>query len=241
MNFKLQDLVLFENENLVALNKPSGMLSIPDREGKELSLKDLLQHKYPEIYTVHRLDKDTSGLIIFAKNAAAHKHFSKQFEERKTIKIYLGLLIGSLQPTEGSIDTPIAENMVKRGTMIAHRRGKPAHTDYKILKDLKSYSWVQFQIHTGRTHQIRVHARELGHPLAGDVIYGDGKPLLLSSIKNKFKLGKDVLEERPLLNRLALHAFQLTIADEEGNLLELEAPLHKDLTAAIRQLEKWQR
>ncbi|MFT4092417.1 MAG: RNA pseudouridine synthase [Niabella sp.] len=239
MNFKLHDLILFENEALVAVNKPSGMLSIPDREGKEGSLKDYLHQHYKEIYTVHRLDRDTSGLIIFAKTAEAHKHFSKQFEERKTIKMYLGLITGSLPQTEGSIDAPIAENMVKRGTMLVHRRGKTALTDYKVLKDFKRHSWVQFQIHTGRTHQIRVHAKELGHPLAGDVIYGDGKPLLLSSFKKKFKQAKDLFEEKPLLNRLALHAFRLTIMDEHKNIIELEAPLHKDLKVTLAQMEKW--
>ncbi|GAB3415414.1 RluA family pseudouridine synthase [Niabella aquatica] len=238
MKFKLRDLIIFENESLVALNKPSGMLSVPDREGEDPSLKDYLKQQYPEIYTVHRLDKETSGLIIFAKTASAHKHFSRQFEERKTIKIYLGLLIGSLQKTEGTVDAPIAENRVKRGSMLIHKRGKSAITDYQLLKDFKRYSWVQFQIHTGRTHQIRVHARELGHPLVCDVLYGDGQPVLLSSFKSKFKLGKAVEEEKPLLNRLALHAFQLKITDENGLLLELEAPLYKDMKVTVLQLEK---
>ncbi|WP_346238297.1 RluA family pseudouridine synthase [Niabella insulamsoli] len=231
--------MVFEDENIVALNKPPGMLSIPDREGKESSLKDYLKEAYGDIFTVHRLDKETSGLIIFAKTPAAHKHFSRQFEERKTVKIYLGLLIGSLPNDEGRIDAPIAENMAKRGTMLIHKRGKPALTDYHLLKELKMYSWVQFRIHTGRTHQIRVHAKELGAPLVGDPIYGDGKPVLLSSFKSKFKLSKDVLEEKPLLNRLALHAFQLKITDEDGNWIELEAPLHKDLKVTVLQLEKY--
>lgn len=239
MNFKLRDLIIFENNDLVALNKPSGMLSVPDREGKEPSLKDYLKQQYPEIYTIHRLDKETSGLIIFAKTASAHKHFSKQFEERKTVKIYLGLLIGSLQKTEGTVDAPIAENRVKRGSMLIHKRGKNAITDYTLLKNFKRYSWVQFRIHTGRTHQIRVHAKELGHPLVGDVLYGDGKPVLLSSFKNKFKLGKETEEEKPLLNRLALHAQQLKITDENGVLLELEAPLYKDMRVTVLQLEKF--
>ncbi len=239
MSIKLKELIIFENDHLVALNKPSGMLSIPDREGKEPSLKDLLLTQYGNIYTVHRLDRETSGLIIFAKTAEAHKHFSLQFEERKTVKIYLGLVLGSLFNEAGTINASIAENMAHRGTMIAHKRGKTALTDYQLLKKLKQYSWVQFQIHTGRTHQIRVHAKELGHPLVCDIIYGDGKPVLLSSFKSKFKLGKEVLEERPLLNRLALHAFQLKIVDQNGNLLELEAPLFKDMRVTVQQLEKF--
>lgn len=235
---KIKDFIVFENENLVALNKPSGLLSIPDREGKEISLKEILAEHYPGVFTVHRLDRETSGLIVFAKNAEAHKHLSRQFENRKTVKIYQGLVIGSLQQKEGTVDAPIAENMVKRGTMIIHRRGKQAITDFKVLQDFKIYSRVQFQIHTGRTHQIRVHAKEMGHPLVCDAIYGDGKPVLLSAFKNKFKLSKDEPDERPLLNRLALHAFQLQIEDLNGEMLLLEAPLHKDLRATLQQLEK---
>ncbi len=235
---KIKDFIVFENENLISLNKPSGLLSIPDREGKEISLKEILAEHYPGVFTVHRLDRETSGLIVFAKNAEAHKHLSRQFENRKTVKIYQGLVIGSLQQKEGTVDAPIAENMVKRGTMIIHRRGKQAITDFKVLQDFKIYSRVQFQIHTGRTHQIRVHAKEMGHPLVCDAIYGDGKPVLLSAFKNKFKLSKDEPDEKPLLNRLALHAFQLQIEDLNGEMLLLEAPLHKDLRATLQQLEK---
>lgn len=220
------------------MNKPSGLLSIPDREGKEISLKDILQLHHPEIYTVHRLDRETSGLIVFAKNAQAHKHFSLQFENRQTKKIYNALLVGSLPQKEGSIDAPIAENQARRGVMIVHRRGKPALTDYKLMQDFKIFSWVEFLIHTGRTHQIRVHAKEIGNPVACDKIYGDGKPILLSSFKNKFQLSKNVLEERPLLSRLALHAFQLEIKSLDGQVLKLEAPLHKDIRATLQQLEK---
>lgn len=235
---KLKDLIVFENEDIIALNKPSGLLSIPDREGKEVSLKELLMDVYDDIFVVHRLDRETSGLIIFAKNAAAHKHFNQQFEERKTIKIYNGLVIGSPSVSEGHIDAPIAENMVKRGSMIIHRRGKQASTDYKVLADYGIYSWMQFQIHTGRTHQIRIHSKEIGHPLVGDPIYGDGKAVFVSALKSKFNLSKEALEERPLLNRLALHASKLKIQAPGGNLLELEAPLHKNLRATLQQLEK---
>ncbi|WP_460759847.1 RluA family pseudouridine synthase [Niabella terrae] len=236
---KLKDILIYEDGNLIALNKPSGMLSVPDRAGKEQSLKELLQEYYPEIFTVHRLDRDTSGLIIFAKNASAHRHFSLQFEQRKTGKWYLGLLLGTPAATEGHIDAPIAENMTKRGSMLVHKRGKPALTDYRILEQLGPYSWAEFRIHTGRTHQIRVHARHLGHPLAVDPLYGDGKVLLLSSIKRKFKLSKGLEQERPLLNRLALHAHRLQITDASDRLMVLEAPLQKDMKVALEQLKKW--
>ncbi len=236
----LRDIIIVENENWVALNKPSGLLSIPDREGKEISLKQLLKDKYGNIFTVHRLDKDTSGLIIFAKNEAAHKQLSLQFEGRLTKKIYLGLVIGSPMEKTGSIDAPMGEHPAKNGSMIVHRKGKDALTDYEVLEDFGVYAWLQFQIHTGRTHQIRVHAKEMGHPIVCDPLYGDGKPVLLSSLKHKkFKLSKNELEERPLLNRLALHAYQLSFTDSDNKTIELEAALPKELKALLQQLNKW--
>ncbi len=235
---KLADVCIFEDDDFIALNKPSGLLSIPDREGKEISLKSLLQEKYERIFTVHRLDKDTSGLIIFAKNETAHRHLSIQFEERLTKKIYVGLVLGSPANQKGTINLPIAENTVTRGLMLINRRGKEAITDYETLNNYGVYSWLQFRIHTGRTHQIRVHMKDAGHPIACDQLYGDGKPVLLSSLKSKFKLSKNDLEERPLLNRLALHAFRLTFTDLTGEIRELEAPLHKDLKATLQQLSK---
>lgn len=237
---KISDFIIEENNDWIAFNKPSGLLSIPDREGKEISLKQLLKEKYGGIFTVHRLDKDTSGLIIFAKTQDAHKHLSAQFEERQTKKIYLGLVNGSLMDKSGSIDAPIAEHPAKNGTMIINRRGKDALTDYEVLQEFGIYSWMRFRIHTGRTHQIRIHAKEIGHPIVCDQLYGDSKPVLLSSLKlKKFKLSKDQEEERPLLNRLALHAHQLSFKNEKGEPIELEAPLPKDLKALLQQLNKW--
>jgi 23S rRNA pseudouridine1911/1915/1917 synthase len=234
----LKEYIIFENEDFVALNKPSGLLSIPDREGKDISLKTLLKEKYGNIFTVHRLDKDTSGLIVFAKNEQMHRHLSQQFEARLTEKIYLGLVIGSPAEAKGRIDDAIAEHPVQRGLMIIDRRGKDALTDYEVLEDFGIYAWVQFRIHTGRTHQIRVHMKNLGYPIVYDVLYGDGKPLLLSSLKSKFKLSKYELEERPIMGRLALHAYQLKFSDLEGKTVALEAELPKDMRATLQQLGK---
>ncbi len=235
---KLTDILIFENDDFTVLNKPSGLLSIPDREGKEVSLKDLLQEKYAQIFTVHRLDRDTSGVIVFAKNEETHKHLSRQFEERQTEKIYVGLVIGSPAEKKGSINKPIAENTVKRGMMIIHQRGKESLTDYEVIDDFGIYSWLQFRIHTGRTHQIRVHMKDIGHPIVCDELYGDGKPILLSGIKSKFKLSKKEEEERPILNRLALHAYKLKFADTHGKVFELEAAVPKDIRATLQQLKK---
>jgi len=236
---KLVDITVFENEDFIALNKPSGLLSIPDREGKEISLKKMLIEKYGNIFTVHRLDKGTSGLIVFAKNEETHKYLSQQFEGRQTEKIYYGFVLGSLADKKGTIDAPIAEHPAKKGLMTIHRNGKESLTDYEVLEDFKTFSWVQFQIHTGRTHQIRVHAKHIGHPVVCDEMYGDGKPVLLSSLKHKFKLSKNELEERPILNRLALHAQSLRFTNTNGETMKLEAPLPKDLKALLQQLRKW--
>lgn len=235
---KITNWVIEETEHWVVVNKPSGLLSIPDREGKEVSLKILLKEKYGEIFTVHRLDKDTSGLILFARNEEAHKHLSRQFEERQTKKIYLGLVIGCPEKQQGRINSPIAEHPTHNGTMIIHRKGKESLTDYEVVEDFGIYSLLQFRIYTGRTHQIRVHMKDIGHPIVCDPVYGNGKPVLVSSLKPKFKLSKNTEEERPILNRLALHASQLSFMDINGSLVELEAPLHKDMQATLQQLHK---
>lgn len=232
--------IIFQNEHFIAINKPAGLLSVPDRVGKEPSLKSILQQQHEKIFTVHRLDKDTSGLIVFAKDEATHKYLSQKFEGREMVKIYLGIVLGTMRDKEGTIDVPIKEHPTKATLMIAHQKGKPSVTDYKVLEDFGAYSFVQFQIHTGRTHQIRVHAKHIGHPVACDELYGDGKPLLLSSIKRHFKLSKNDLEERPLLSRLALHSFQLKFTGADGTRHELEAPLHKDMKALLQQLRKQQ-
>ena len=234
----LKDSIIAETENWVAINKPSGILSIPDRLGKDISLKVLLKEKYGDIFTVHRIDRDTSGLIIFAKNENAHKYLSKQFEDRQTKKIYQGLVIGSPAANSGSIEARMMEHPALNGTMIIHAKGKEALTDYEVLEDFGIFSFLQFRIHTGRTHQIRVHMKDLGYPIVCDPLYGDGKPLLLSAVKSKFKLSKNELEERPILGRLALHAYQLSFTDIDGKLIELEAPLHKDMRATLQQLAK---
>ncbi len=235
---KISALTIEETPDWIALNKPSGLLSVPDREGKEISLKRMLKEKYGEIFTVHRLDKDTSGVIVFAKNESTHKLLSKQFEARETKKIYLGLVLGCPAQPKGSIDSPISEHPALNGTMIIHRKGKESLTDYEVLEDHGMYAWMRFQLHTGRTHQIRVHMKELGHPIVCDPLYGDGKPVLISAWKKKFKLSKDELEEKPILGRLALHAWQLSFTGKDGKIVELEAPLPKDLRATLQQLAK---
>jgi len=229
--------IIFENNFLVAINKPAGLLSIPDREGKEISLKQILQEKYGQIFTVHRLDKATSGVIVFAKDEETHKQLSLLFESRDTEKIYYGLVHGSVSPANGKIEEPIMQHPSGNGKMVLNVKGKPSHTTYEVLEDFKRLSWVEFKILTGRTHQIRLHAQFMGHSIVCDELYGDGKPFLLSSIKKKYNLSKSELEERPILSRLALHSASLRFNLNDTEYF-FEAPLPKDLKALLQQLRK---
>lgn len=233
---KLNDYIIYHDDNLVAINKPSGMLTIPDRMGNT-SLKNYLQDLFGEIFTVHRLDRDTSGIVVFAKNEVTHKKLSQLFEGREVEKYYQGLVIGKPAELTGTIDAPIMEHPVTKGLMVTNKKGKPSQTDYEVLETLRFFSWVQFQIHTGRTHQIRVHMKHLGHSIVCDELYGDGKPILLSSLKKKFKLSKNEEEEKPLLARLALHSYKLKFS-LNGKAFDLEAQLPKDLRACLQQLRK---
>lgn len=232
--------IIAETADWIALSKPAGLLSIPDREQSEPSLKDLLNEKYGKVFVVHRLDKFTSGLILFAKSEAAHKYLSQQFESRTVFKEYVGLVHGKPSEQHGTIDMPIMEHPGKKGEMITHRKGKPSQTSYEVIEQIGMYALVKCIIHTGRTHQIRVHMKHVGHPIVCDELYGSDQPLLLSSIKRKkFKLSKEDEAETPLLNRLALHAWKLKFKDISGDQVQLEAPLPKDIRATLQQLKRW--
>lgn len=230
--------IIFENDQFIAINKPAGLLSIPDRLGQEISLKQLLKDRYGDIYTIHRLDKDTSGIIVFAKDEDTHKQLSQLFEGRDVEKYYVGLVQGIPMNNNGSIDAAIMEHPGKTAKMITHVKGKASLTDYEVLESFRLYSWLKFHIHTGRTHQIRVHMQHIGHSIVCDDVYGDPKPVFLSALKKKFKLSKATEEEKPLLSRLALHSQRLKF-DLNGNSHELEAEVPKDLRAALQQLRKW--
>ena len=232
---------LYEDDDLIIVNKPAGMLVVPDRFNHELpSLNKTLEAKLGQkIWVVHRLDRETSGVICFAKNEDAHRYLSMLFQERDVSKFYAGLVYGIVEPPEGRIENYIAEHPAVNGKMIVAKKGKLAVTDYKVAEQWPLYALVQFQIHTGRTHQIRVHMASLGHPIVCDELYGDSDPFLLSNIKRKYRLSEKDEQEKPLLSRLALHAYRLEFDKEDGTHIVAEAPLPRDMAACVKQLNKW--
>jgi len=234
--------IIFENLQFVAVNKPAGMLSIPDRHDETIiSLYKLLEQQYQKLYIVHRLDKETSGIILFARDEVTHKYLCRLFEQRNIEKFYMGIIQGSLVNKSGIISEPIAEHPVHKGLMTINKKGKPSVTEYQVIKDFGLYSLVKFQIHSGRTHQIRVHMKYSGHPIACDELYGNPEPILLSSFKRKYKLSRHDEEERPILSRLGLHSYQLIFIDASGKRHDLVAELPKDMRALLQQLQKHKR
>ena len=228
--------ILEDNPHFIAINKPAGLLSIPDRMGVEDSLKNQLQTHLGKVFVVHRLDKDTSGVIVFAKTAEAHRELSMLFEGREVEKYYQGLVYGSMENPTGSVEVAIMENPAKRGTMLTHAKGKPSLTDYELLESLKGFSLLRFRIHTGRTHQIRVHMQHIQHTIVCDELYGNPEPIMLSSFKKKYKASK-YEEEKPMLARLGLHSCELKFRFS-GVDYHLEAALPKDMRALLQQLRK---
>jgi len=231
---------LYEDDDFIIVNKPSGVLAIPDRfDSTKASMRGMLQQETGgDIYVVHRIDRDTSGVMAFAKNDVAHRYLSGLFERHEVGKFYAGLVLGTPDPAQGRIEAGIAEHPTIKGKMVTTHKGKASVTDYRVVESWPMHALMQWQIHTGRTHQIRIHMASIGHALVCDPIYGDGKPFLLSTIKRKFKIGKFSEEERPLLSRLALHAYQLTFAGPDGREISAEAPLPKDIGACVTQLRK---
>lgn len=232
---------IYEDDDLIIVNKPAGLLVIPDRHDAALkSLNKILQDQLrQQVWVVHRLDRDTSGALCFAKNTDTHKYLSAAFQERSVSKYYTALVLGKTNPANGSIEKPILEHPVIKGKMVVNAKGKPSLTTYETLEQWALYSLLYLQLHTGRTHQIRVHLQSIGHPVVCDETYGDGKPFFLSNIKKKYRLSDKEESERPLLSRLALHASRLELEKEDGTRIVAEAPLPKDIAACVNQLNKW--
>jgi len=226
---------------MIAVNKSPGILTIPDRFNPDLpNLVSILKKSFPDVIPVHRIDKFTSGVNLFAKDAETHKLLSEIFESRDIEKYYLAIVDGIPSPESGKIDIPLAESTVTRGKMLAHKRGKPSATDYKVLKSFRNFAFLYIRIYTGRMHQVRVHMQYLGNPLIVDPLYGNREAFYLSEIKHKkFNIGKSQ-EEKPLLARQPLHAEKIVFTHPYTHQkIEITAPIPKDMQAVLTQMEKW--
>lgn len=234
--------LLHEDNHLIVVDKPAGLLTVPDRHDPDLpNLKRLLASRHGgTIIPVHRLDRPTSGTIVFAKTAAAHRSLSMQFEARDVEKVYLALVDGIPASEEGEIDEPIGSHPGRPGQMmVTYRGGKAARTDYKVMQALGQFSLVGVQIFTGRTHQIRVHMAYIGHPLLVDPFYGRRTEFMLSELKGRrYNKAKHAVE-RPLLSRVPLHASRLGFHHPETKeWLHFETEMPKDMRAMVNQLNK---
>lgn len=234
--------IIYQDNDIVAYNKPSGLLTIPHRFNTEdLSLVRLAERQLGQkLFVIHRIDRDTSGAIILAKNEVAHRHYSMAFQNRQVEKYYRAFCYGNPINDKGDIITGIMEHPTIKGKMVVNKKGKDAHTQYEVIQRWHGYTYYHVQIHTGRTHQIRLHLQSIGTPIICDPIYGNGTSLKLSDFKKKYNKGKDeYAEEKGLINRLALHSYELKVPNIQGEMLTITAPVPKDFTAAVKQLDKW--
>jgi len=232
--------ILYEDEYIIAINKPPKMLVIQDRFNKlEENLHDILAKLYKEIYTLHRLDKETSGVIIFAKDSLTHKELSIQFEKHKVQKTYHLLVKGLPKENVGVINLPIGKKNAHENIMVIDKKnGKPSITNYKVLKKFKQYTFIEAMPLTGRTHQIRVHFKAIGLPLAIDKLYSNNEKIFLSDIKPKFT--PSVKGEKPLMERLTLHAYSIEfIHPNTKQKMRIVAEHFKDFRSLLRNLEKY--
>lgn len=205
--------ILFNDDRAVAVNKPSGIASIPERLPQPCVLRELEAQLGHKLYVIHRLDKGASGVILFAKDPQAHRRFCLAFEHRQVTKIYLALVIGVPKPRCGVIDRPL--HIFGSGRVAVNaERGKPSTTKYETLRVCGNCSLVQARIMTGRKHQIRAHFYSLGNPLAGDTKYGE----------------KSKTEQFP---RLMLHSSRLALSLPDGYNLDITAPLKEDFTTVV--------
>ena len=219
--------VVYQDAELVVIDKPAGLSVHPGPGHPDCTLVNGLLALCPDIQgiggeirpgIVHRLDKDTSGLLMVAKTQDAHVHLSQQIKERAVEKEYLALVEGTPSPGTGTVDVPIGRDSRRRTRMAVSPGGRESRTGYRLLERAGAYSLLELQLHTGRTHQARVHMAWLGHPLLGDAVYG---------------------RRSPLLARHFLHAHRLAFshpATEEP--LEFRSPLPPDLEDALEALRQ---
>ena len=231
--------IIFENEHIIAINKPAGLLTIPDRYNHLLpSVYELLKEKEQNIFTVHRLDVGTSGILLFAKTAEAHRNLNEQFSNHTVKKIYTAVLEGVLHQDKQEIDIPLLQNPNKKGGVIPSARGKESLTILNVVERFRNATLVKAELKTGRLHQLRAHTAAIGYPLLVDEFYGNSKEFYVSSLKRHFNIKKDE-REIPLISRPTMHATEISFIDLFGNEFVLEAKFPKDFSALIQILNKY--
>ncbi len=231
--FHFRDIILFEDDDYILVNKPPFISTLADRNAA-LNLLALAREYTPAAQVCHRLDKETSGILAIAKNPEAYRHLNMQFENRQVGKVYHAVVDGIHNFRDELVDAPILkldDGVVK----ISRSEGKAAQTWFTALRSYKYHSLIECRPVTGRMHQIRIHLATQRAPITGDETYG-GKPFLLSMVKRDYKLKKGT-EEEPFMKRMALHAFSLQFNDRSDKRQTIEAPYPKDIQALIRQLE----
>lgn len=229
--------IIFEDENIIVIDKPAHLLVLSDRYNQSLpNLNRMLKDELGDIFVVHRIDKETSGVIVFAKNSETHAALNSQFENKEVEKTYLAIVTGNSVTDEGTIDSPITESQRHPGVMkVDPKHGKPSKTNYRVIERFDGYAFVEVKPATGRMHQIRIHLSSIGLPIICDRIYGDGNPFFLSQVKPRYFSEGD---EKPLLARAALHAESISFVHpltKERTSFRAEMP--KDMRSVLRYSE----
>lgn len=212
--FSIEKYILHVDEHLIAINKPAGLRVIPDGFQPTLpNLRDILNAIYDKIWVVHRLDKDTSGVLLFARDAATHRYLSVQFENRTIKKEYLLIAIGKPDWQTTTIQLPLRTNGDrKHRTIVDFNNGKPAETEFTIKERFPQHTLLTASPHSGYTHQIRSHISAAGFPILGDTLYWQAA-VHLSKVKNQHPEPAS----HSFIDRVALHAAQITFLDAITN------------------------
>ncbi len=225
--------IIFEDEDLFFVNKPPHLSVLEDRSSPD-NLLAMARLHWPDAQACHRIDKETSGLVIFAKNPETYREISILFETRKVEKIYHAVCMYSADFQDFLIDLPIVISS-KGKAKISKKEGKSSQTTINTLEAFKHFTLLECKPLTGRLHQIRVHLAAVNHPLAADTLYGGELPYL-SPLKKKFKMAKDK-EETPMINRVALHAYSLSFTLQKK--YTAIAPYPRDIDAFVKILKKY--
>ncbi len=232
--------LLYEDEHIVVLNKKSGLLVAADRYDVDAPRLDTLaSERLGKLWAVHRIDKDTSGIVVYAKNAEAHRKLSMAFQKREVLKIYHALVYGRPLWDTLIVNSPLqVDGDARHRTVISKKYGKASETHFRLIGICGPYSWIEAKPISGRTHQIRVHLAGCGLSIVCDPLYGGNqKPIRLSEIKRSWR--GDVYEERPLLERLALHAYKIALDHPvTKERLSITAPYQKDMDSVRKQFAK---